>query len=154
MELPMQTHTPWLKLFICSVALFGGLGGVLADFSKTHLLNPDWPPHAKFHNAQTMSMGMLLAVITIAFAFWPNLSGRLQLMATAVLGTLYWTSIFCAQFFPGVAFFDPQFEEAEKIMILGHRLTQAEIGFVLVGMVWSFVILALRKMNDPAVLIK
>jgi hypothetical protein len=150
----MQIHAPWLKLFICSVALFGGLGGVLADFSGTHLLNPVWPPHAKFHNAQTMSMGMLLAVFTIAFAFWPNVAGRRQLMATAVLGTLYWTSIFCAQFFPGVAFFDPQFEGAEKIMIFGHRLTQAEIGFVLVVLVWGFVFLALRKMNDRTDLIK
>jgi hypothetical protein len=154
MELPMQTHTPWLKLFICSVALFGGLGGVLADFSQTHLLNPDWPPHARFHNAQTMSMGMLLAMLTLAFAFWPNVSGRFQLIATAVLGTLYWTSIFCAQFFPGVAFFDPKFEETEKIMFFGHRLTQAEIGFVLVALVWGIVVLKLGKMKERTVLMK
>jgi hypothetical protein len=142
----MQARLPWLKISICGVAFFGGVGGVLVDFSATHLLNPAWPPHAKFHNAQTMSIGMLLAILTIAFAFWPSVSGRLQLMATAVLGTLYWASIFCAQFFPGVAFFDPQFEEAEKIMFLGHRINQGEIGFVLVFLVWAFV--ALRLRND------
>jgi hypothetical protein len=128
----MKHHLPWAKIIICCVALFGGLGGVLADFSDTHLLNPLWSPHAKFHNAQTMSLGMLLAVCTIGFAVWPTRSPRGQLMAVAVLGSLYWTSIFCAQFFPGVGFFDPQFADREKIMLFGHRLTQPEMGAFLV----------------------
>jgi hypothetical protein len=123
---------PWARIIICLVALFGGLGGVLADFSDTHLLNPLWPPHAKFHNAQTMSLGILLALSAIGFAAWPTRAPRVQLIAVAVLGSLYWTSIFCAQFFPGVGFFDPQFIDREKILILGHRLTQGEMGAFLV----------------------
>jgi hypothetical protein len=32
----------------------------LADMSQTHIYNPHWPPHAKFHNGQTLSMSLLL----------------------------------------------------------------------------------------------
>ena len=32
--------------------------------AKQHLFNPRWPPHAKFHNCQTMVMGIFLGLIT------------------------------------------------------------------------------------------
>jgi hypothetical protein len=131
----MNHIMPWAKIIICLVALLGGLGGVISDFSDTHLLNPLWPPHAKFHNAQTMSLGMLLAFAAIGFAVWPTNAPRTQLITVAIFGSMYWTSIFCAQFFPGVGFFDPQFIDREKIMIFGHRLTQAEMGAALVLLV-------------------
>lgn len=136
-----------VRIFLCAVALFGGLGGVLADFSDTHLLNPAWPPHAKFHNAQTMSMGALLAALTLLFAFWPTRSPKVSLLATATLGGLYWASIFCAQFFPGVAFFDPQFVEREKILIFGHRLTQGEMGFALLAAVVVVTVIEWRRLS-------
>jgi hypothetical protein len=146
-DLYMKTTLPWTKLLICAVALFGGLGGLLSDFSETHLLNPLWPPHARFHNAQTMSMGMLLAALTLLFAFWRAPDTRGRWAAIAVLGSLYWTSIFFAQFFPGVGFFDPQFADREKILIFGHRLTQAEMGLVLVAAVWLAVAPKLRRQS-------
>jgi hypothetical protein len=36
------------------VALFTIAGPYGADWNETHIYNPNWPPHAKFHNAQTM----------------------------------------------------------------------------------------------------
>jgi hypothetical protein len=141
----MNARIPWLRLYIIFVALFAGIGGFVSDFSATHILNPLWPPHAKFHNGQTMSMGVLLAVCTIVFAFLKTSDTRLRLIGTALLGTLYWASIWCAQFFPGVAFFDPQFSEKEKIMILGHRLTQGEMGAFFVGSVWIAVVVFLAR---------
>jgi hypothetical protein len=50
-----------------SVALFTLVSIVLAvspyaaDWNETHIYNPEWPPHAKFHDAQTMLLGTLLA---------------------------------------------------------------------------------------------
>lgn len=34
--------------------------GYLADWNRTHLFNPAWPPHAKFHDAWTVPMGTAL----------------------------------------------------------------------------------------------
>jgi hypothetical protein len=146
----VNARIPWLRLFIIFVALFAGIGGFVSDFSATHILNPLWPPHAKFHNGQTMSMGLLLAACTIIFAFIPTRDTRLRLIITAVLGTLYWASIVCAQFYPGVAFFDPQFSEKEKIMIFGHRLTQGEMGVVFVVAVWAAVTISLFRPGKTA----
>jgi hypothetical protein len=43
-----------------------------ADMNKTHVYNPHWPPHAKFHNGQTLSMSLLLGGLTIFLAWWPS----------------------------------------------------------------------------------
>jgi hypothetical protein len=47
------------KVLLSVVALFTSTGCYLADWSDSHVFNPRWPPHAKFHNGQTMSNSLL-----------------------------------------------------------------------------------------------
>ena len=44
-------------LLISSTAVATMVGPFVFDFIETHIYNDTWPPHAKFHNAQTMSSG-------------------------------------------------------------------------------------------------
>ena len=51
------------KWIIALIAVFN-FGGFVADAlvpatARQHLWNPLWPPHAKFHDGQTMLMGIL-----------------------------------------------------------------------------------------------
>ncbi|MFL6124904.1 DUF6640 family protein [Actinophytocola sp.] len=53
---------PFGKVLISLSAVGTMVGAYAADWNETHIYNPTWPPHAKFHNAQTMSMGAALSL--------------------------------------------------------------------------------------------
>ena len=88
------------------------LGAFAADWSETHVFNPRWPPHAKFHNGQTMSMGALLALATLWYTWRaPHTVTRDSTTAAALLATLYPLTGSLAILYPGAAGMDPEFGE-------------------------------------------
>ena len=61
------------RCIVAFVAVFD-YGGLVADAimppgAKQHLFNPRWPPHAKFHNGQTMLMGIFSGSLSLAILF-------------------------------------------------------------------------------------
>ena len=54
------------RVLLTVIALFTVVSSDLADWNVTHIYHPHWPPRAKFHNGQTMSV----AVIGGSAALW------------------------------------------------------------------------------------
>ncbi|MGQ1795801.1 DUF6640 family protein [Kocuria oceani] len=77
------------------------VGGFAADWNHTHLFNPNWPPHARFHDAMTITMGALLGAGGL-YALNRNGPdpGRDTTMG-ALLPAVFWTSMGAAFAFPG-----------------------------------------------------
>jgi hypothetical protein len=67
------------------------VGAHRADLSKSHLFNDRWPPHAKFHTGQTLSMSALLSLLTIFFAWRKTSDPREAVLATAGFASAYWS---------------------------------------------------------------
>ncbi|KAJ6510890.1 hypothetical protein C8R45DRAFT_858885 [Mycena sanguinolenta] len=119
--------TTFGKSLITLVALVTSTGCYIADWNETHIFNPTWPPHAKFHNGQTMSMGALLGIATLWYLYAPVVTGAgakgkesagiwravrrdaelAKLQTTVVLGALYWVTQLSGYFYPGSGAFDP-----------------------------------------------
>lgn len=72
----------------------------LADMNQTHIYNPHWPPHAKFHNGQTLSMSLLLGGLTIFLAWWPSTNVPLMVAVAAVAASLYFIAQSTAILYP------------------------------------------------------
>jgi hypothetical protein len=126
----------WLVVF---VAFITGIGGLLADYfipasGAQHMKNPRWPPHAKFHNAQTIFLGLALGILSIVLLFLHSPLTRETLLVSAILASLYWICIFAAPVFPGTAFVDPEF--ASSAPNVGKMPLQLVIGLVLVGILF------------------
>jgi hypothetical protein len=133
----------WLIVFVAFVTAIGGL---LVDYfipasGRQHIKNPKWPPHAKFHNAQTILMGFYLGVLAIAILFVHQPLSMNRLVMAAILSSLYWVGIFGARIFPGTAWADPEFEATTPKPLGLHP--QQLIGFILVGVLLAAIALAL-----------
>lgn len=94
------------KALLSATAVAQMVGPFVFDFNETHIYNPSWPPHAKFHNAQTMSSGVALSVATLVNLWRPG-SGRVGVDAAALSASVYWVSQLSAFFYPGTASVDP-----------------------------------------------
>ena len=111
----------WAKWIVAGVAVFG-FGGWVADAlvpftAKQHIRNPAWPPHAKFHNGQTMWMGIGLGLLSLAVLFGFRPLTKPLLLVAAATAAMYWVSLLLAPLFPGTAWSDPEFAQAD-----GHPL--------------------------------
>jgi Family of unknown function (DUF6640) len=103
MSTPITGRISLGKILISASAVFGGVGPYLADWNETHIYNPTWPPHAKFDNAQTMSLGAGLAGATLLQLWRPaqtTAATRAALDGAAVSAALYWVTQISALAYP------------------------------------------------------
>lgn len=112
-------------------------GSFYFDWSETHVLNPRWPPHAKFHNGQTMSLSVLLSACSIYFAFMKPTNASMvvekdNLFWAAVIGSLYCLAGGSAILYPGSDWKDPEATEGGKQpIIFGGVITALWVGYAL-----------------------
>ena len=104
------------KIIVPVCASITTIGAYLADYNETHLFNPRWPPHAKFHDAQTMLLSLFLCACALFYA-WRQDSTTSHLHTAILIASLYWFSNLGSILFPGTAFADP--ERAGKGLIFG-----------------------------------
>lgn len=102
------------KWIVAFVAVYG-FGGVLADFvvpttARMHMKNPAWPVHAKFHNSQTMLMGVFAGTLSLCCLFAVHPLTLPWFFAGTAAASLYWAGLVFAQLFPGTAWHDPEFD--------------------------------------------
>lgn len=95
------------RLLLTLVATVTIVSPYIADWNATHIYNPRWPPHAKFHNAQTMVLAALLGLSALGCIWRSRIASRSTLFTGLMFDGLYWVSQALAFVFPGVAWTDP-----------------------------------------------
>jgi hypothetical protein len=119
---------PWGKVLISASALGTAIGVYIADWNETHIYNSTWPPHAKFHNAQTMNMGVALGLVTLYY-LWKAGQTRASLTTAAVVASIYGVTQLAVVFYPGISSVDPPGENTWPQLMT----TLPSLGCVLVG---------------------
>jgi hypothetical protein len=106
------------KALVSLVALITAVGGALVDLvipvtARQHIYNPHWPPHAKFHNGQTISLGVLLGLLSLGLLWYPGGDQQVQFHVAVIVASLYWLALLGAIIIPGTRWSDPEFEMEE-----------------------------------------
>lgn len=95
------------------------VGPLVADLlvpkvAAMHLHNPAWPPHAKFHDAQYISVSAVVGLTGIIVLRRRRGDLDQQFRVAAALGSATWIGMFAALLFPGTAVIDPEFEQNNR----------------------------------------
>jgi hypothetical protein len=81
------------------LGLLTGLGAFIAisaivfDFTSTHLYNPAWPAHARFHGYLSVARTVLIMAVGVALAWGPVRAGDRRGWAVLALLLLGWLAI-------------------------------------------------------------
>jgi hypothetical protein len=92
-----------------ALALITAISGFAADWNRTHLFNPAWPPHARFHDAMTIALGTGLGGSGLYLL--RNGADRREVAVGAALPALFWGSMGAAFAFPGTAGLEAEFPQ-------------------------------------------
>ena len=135
------------KWIIAFIAVFN-FGGLVADAlvpatAKQHLWNPRWPPHAKFHNAQTILMGILGGSISLTILLGSQLLTLPLFLIAAATSANSFVAMALAPMFPGTAWSDPEFvtESGSPLGLAPQQL----ISYIVCGIVLSAISLAIFR---------
>ena len=125
------------RICITVSALAQLFGPFIADFNETHVLNPRWPPHARFHNGQTMSLGACLGLATLYYTFRPAATAAAagdSIFTAALFGSLYWVTGLSAILYPGSKGTDPEFGEGfPQFWLFAGQLAVTWVGWWVEG---------------------
>ena len=107
------------KWIVALVAVWN-FGGFVVDAlipvtAKQHLYNPRWPAHAKFHNCQTMVIGIILGLASLWLLFGMGTLTIPHLLMAAVVAGAYFVSMLFAPMFPDTAWHDPEFAQLDPM---------------------------------------
>jgi hypothetical protein len=143
-----QTTRHWTvaRILVAAVAVATLVGALIADAlgpgAAQHISNPNWPPHAKVHDAQYIVMSMLLGVIALVLLFRRSSGdGRAVLVPAGILATP-WLGMLGALLFPGTAMLDPEFDVPSAYVLGVHP--QILVAAVLLTVLAVAALLALR----------
>jgi hypothetical protein len=105
------------RLIFTFHGIFLPLGAFFADFNHTHIFNPLWTPHAKFHGGQTLTFSILLGIISIYLAWRKTTDRVITVLAVSGFAAVYWVAQAGAILYPGAAAFDHEFVTSSSYLL-------------------------------------
>jgi hypothetical protein len=119
------------------------VGSHFADFNKTHIFNPLWTPHAKFHGGQTLMLSIVLGILSIFFAWRKTTDRQNAVLAVSGFSAIYWVTQAGAILYPGTAAFDPEFVTPSSYLLGLAQQNYIEIAYLVLTGIAAW--LALRQ---------
>ena len=105
-ELDLKKNFPKIRITLATI--FYGTMPVIADLSHSHLLNPSWMPHAKFHLAWLLSTNSLLALFSLYLMWAEDRTIYAGFIGIIVMGG-FWIAAFTRNLYGGL-FADPNLD--------------------------------------------
>ncbi|RLQ92222.1 DUF6640 family protein [Planomicrobium sp. Y74] len=142
-----QQIMPTGKILLVTVAGLTTVGGFLADWNKTHLFNPNWPPHAKFHDAMSITIGTFLGSAGMYLLLRKGECLQRDTQMAAMLPAFFWASQGVSFAFPGAKGLESEFPELVP-RIKGVWLNEKFVAIAMLSLTGIGYVLERQRQND------
>ena len=132
------------RTLLRTVAGLTAVSGFIADWNKTHLFNPNWTPHAKFHDAMTILLCSLLGASGLYLLQEKRGDEQKQLLWGTLLPSLFWTAMAGSFAFPGAKGLEAEFPDKVK-EVGGVKLNEGFASALMLSLLLTGYILAKKK---------
>ena len=122
----------WL---LAAIAAWTTVNGLAADWNYTHLLNPTWGPHAKFHDFVSDMAGVYCGLAALFYLFRRGARSIDDLQFSNVVQTIFWISLLSGFLWPGAGGTASEHPEIVP-KVLGVRLNEAFISVTTLAAMW------------------
>ncbi|WP_134090944.1 DUF6640 family protein [Olivibacter sp. XZL3] len=128
-----QSKGGWGKKLLLGISVATIVGGYLADLNRTHILNPRWTPHSKFHNALSVITETFLGSAGLYFLLRKRGNKKDNLKFGTLAPGFFWASMLGAIAFPGAKPLEAEFPE--KVPEVGKvRLNETFASIVMLSL--------------------
>ncbi|MEO0548414.1 MAG: DUF6640 family protein [Pseudomonadota bacterium] len=125
-----------MKILISVVTLIYGIVPAIADINETHLLNPEWSPHARVHGAWFLFFGGSMAMMSLFFLWvkdWIYIPCFVGLMFVSG----FWVAVLLAPLYGG-SLTDPNGIQSKVLGLDGNVFTFSIVTVILLStLVWK-----------------
>ena len=95
-------NTTLLGRLLMSFVLLASVAAVVGfQWNASHVFNPDWHPHGRFHVVQLASFFILMAALGLWLLWRRTLEPRVTMLVVAAVPVAFWSAEFFAMLVPG-----------------------------------------------------
>lgn len=125
-----------MKILISVVTLIYGIVPAIADINETHLLNPEWSPHARVHGAWFLFFGGSMAMMSLFF-LWAKDWIYIPCFVGLMFASGFWVAVLLAPLYGG-SLTDPNGIQSKVLGLDGNVFTFSIVTVILLStLVWK-----------------
>lgn len=91
------------KILLSVLVVVTTLVSIVADWNTSHVFNPDWTPHARFHDIMLLTLLVGLLPLLLWLLWRKSLEPEVAVKVTTAILVVFWGSFYLNFFIPGTS---------------------------------------------------
>ena len=91
------------KILLSVLVVATTLVSIIADWNSSHVFNPDWSPHAKFHDIMLLTLLVGLLPLLLWLLWRKSAEPEVAVKVTTSILIVFWGSFYLNYFIPGTS---------------------------------------------------
>jgi hypothetical protein len=91
------------KILLTVAVIATMLGPAVVDFNDSHVFNPDWPPHARFHAVMLLAVGIGMSIGALWLLWRRSSRSATDLRVATAVPVVVWGAYFVPLLVPGTS---------------------------------------------------